>query len=100
MKFLNSNETVWRVLRTIVQAVIGVIIANLDMLISAINIGEVWKPVIVALVMAVLSPIMSEIGKSIENKEIRRIDALNEATEPVKEEPKKETSKNDEVFPC
>lgn len=89
MRFLNSNETVFRVLRTIVQAVIGVVIANLDLFISAINIGEVWKPVIVALVMAVLSPIMSEIGKGIENKEVARIDALNAAPE-VPEEKKPE----------
>ena len=72
MKFFNSNETLWRVLRTIVQAVIGVVIANLDVIIQAIEISESWKPVIVALVMAILSPIMSEIGKGVEKAEEKK----------------------------
>lgn len=72
MKFLSSNETLWRVLRTIVQAVIGVVIANLDVIIQAIEISESWKPVIVALVMAILSPIMSEIGKGVEKAEEKK----------------------------
>lgn len=72
MKFLNSNETLWRVLRTIVQAVIGVVIANLDVIIQAIEISDTWKPVIVALVMAILSPIMSEIGKGVEKAEEKK----------------------------
>lgn len=63
MKFFTSNETQWRLLRTIAQAVIGVIAANLDVIIGTFQIGDVWKPVIVALVMAILSPIMAEIGK-------------------------------------
>lgn len=67
-KFFSSNETIWRLSRTIVQAVLGVLIANVDKLISVIEIGEVWKPVIVALVMAILSPIMAEIGKAQERK--------------------------------
>ena len=69
-KFFQSNETLYRVLRTIVQAVIGVLIANVDMIISAIDISDVWKPIIVALVMAVLSPIMAEIGKAQERKAV------------------------------
>lgn len=72
MKFFNSNETLWRVLRTIVQAVIGVVIANLDVIIQAIEISDAWKPVIVALVMAILSPIMSEIGKGVEKAEEKK----------------------------
>ena len=86
MKFLNSNETIYRVLRTIVQAVIGVLAANIDLIISAINISDVWKPVIVALVMAILSPIMSEIGKGIENAEVKKIEKLNEVPEVKKED--------------
>ena len=86
MKFLNSNETIYRVLRTVVQAVIGVLIANIDLIISAININEVWKPMIVALVMAVLSPIMSEIGKAVENAEVRKMDKICEVPEVKKEE--------------
>ena len=64
MKFLKSNETVFRLLRTIVQGVIGVIIANLDIITGAFQINDIWKPIIAALVMAILSPIMAEMGKS------------------------------------
>jgi uncharacterized YccA/Bax inhibitor family protein len=61
--WLNDNSTKGKLIRTIVQGVIGVLIANLDMLIGMIQIQPELKPMIVALVMAVLSPIMSELGK-------------------------------------
>ena len=64
MKFFSSNELGWRLLRTIVQGIIGVVIANLDAIIGTFSIDATWKPMIVAGVMAVLSPIMAEIGKS------------------------------------
>lgn len=64
MKFLHSNRTGYRLLRTIVQGVIGVVIANLDVLTGSFSIPDIWKPIIAALVMAVLSPIMAEIGKT------------------------------------
>ena len=67
-KFLTSNSTVYRLLRTIVQAVIGVILANADVIIGTFSIDDVWKPIIVALTVAVLSPIMAEIGKGSEEK--------------------------------
>ena len=60
--WLNDNSTKARLLRTIVQGVIGVLIANLDLLVGMVQIPPELKPVIVALVMAVLSPIMSEMG--------------------------------------
>lgn len=63
MKFLNSNETLWRLLRTIAQAIIGVIAANIDTITGAFSIPEIWKPIVAALVMAILSPIMAELGK-------------------------------------
>lgn len=63
MKFFSSNELGWRLLRTIVQGVIGVVIANLDTIIGTFAIDPTWKPIIVAGVMAVLSPIMAELGK-------------------------------------
>lgn len=68
-KFLTSNSTGYRLLRTVVQAVIGVILANLDVIIGTFSIGEAWKPIIVALTVAVLSPIMAEIGKGKESEE-------------------------------
>lgn len=69
MKFFTSNDTKWRLLRTIVQGVLGVIVANLDVLTGFIIIDPVWKPIVVAVVMAILSPLMAEIGgKDIESQ--------------------------------
>lgn len=68
-KFLRSNDWQFRLLRTIVQGVIGVIIANLDIIFSVLTINSTMKPVIVALVMAVLSPIMAELGNNQKIKE-------------------------------
>lgn len=62
MKFFRSNEPFARLARTIIQGVIGVVIANLDMIIGTFSVPDLWKPLIVALVMAVLSPIMAAIG--------------------------------------
>lgn len=66
-KFLTSNDSLFRTLRTVVQAVIGVLIANLDIIIGTFSIDDTWKPIIVAFCMAVLSPIMAEIGKYTNN---------------------------------
>jgi hypothetical protein len=60
--FLTSNDTRYRLLRTIVQGLIGVLIANIDTLVGFTPIDPALKPIIVAVVMAVLSPIMSELG--------------------------------------
>jgi hypothetical protein len=60
--FLTSNETKYRLLRTIVQGLIGVLIANVDVLMGFAPINPDLKPIIVAAVMAILSPIMAELG--------------------------------------
>lgn len=62
-EFLHSNSTGWRLARTIVQGIIGVLISNLDLIIGELSIDPVFKPAITALVMSILSPIMSELGK-------------------------------------
>ena len=62
-EFLTSNEPKYRLLRTIVQGIVGVIIANIDLLLGYVVFDPQMRAVIVALVMAVLSPIMAEIGK-------------------------------------
>jgi len=62
--FLKSNETKYRLLRTIAQGVIGVIVAYLDVIVGTMAIPDELRPMIVALVMAVLSPLMSELGKN------------------------------------
>ena len=60
--FLTSNDTKYRLLRTIVQGLIGVLIANIDILVGLTPINPDLKPIIVAVVMAILSPIMAELG--------------------------------------
>ena len=67
-KFLKSNETKYRLLRTIAQGIIGVLIANVDILVEGLTIPTEYKTMIVALVMAVLSPVMSELGKTDEEE--------------------------------
>lgn len=60
--FLTSNSAGMRLARTIIQAVIGVIIANIDYIVGTFSIDPGMKPVIVGLVMSVLSPIMKALG--------------------------------------
>lgn len=63
-KFLSTNTSGMKVLRTIFQGIIGVIIANLDAIIGLQNwIPSEYKAITVAVIMAILSPIMAEIGK-------------------------------------
>ena len=65
-KFLTSNSTSMRLARTIVQGIIGVLISYADTLVGFITIPAEIRPMIVALVMAILSPCMAELGKSTE----------------------------------
>jgi hypothetical protein len=60
--FLTSNSWQMRLARTILQGVIGVLIANIDLLIGYTAIPPELRPVIVGVVMAVLSPIMAMLG--------------------------------------
>lgn len=61
-QFLTSNEWPWRLARTIVQGVLGVVIANIDQLMGAAVLDPTWRAILVALVMAVLAPVMAELG--------------------------------------
>lgn len=61
-KWLRSNTMAARLTRTIFQGVIGVLIANVDFLISKLSFSPEMKAFIVAICMAILSPIMSELG--------------------------------------
>jgi len=62
--FLTSNEAKYRLARTIVQGLIGVLIANLDLLLGYVLIDISLRPLVVALVMAILSPVMAALGES------------------------------------
>lgn len=59
---LSSNEAKYRLIRTIIQGVIGVLIANLDLIVGAFHFDTGVKALIVAIVMAILSPIMAALG--------------------------------------
>lgn len=61
-RFLTSNEWHWRLLRTIAQGVLGVFAANIDIIVGAAVLDPAMRALVVAFVMAVLSPIMAEIG--------------------------------------
>lgn len=61
-EFLTGNEWYWRLARTVVQGVLGVVVANLDLLVGAAALAPEWKALVVAAAMAVLSPVMAEIG--------------------------------------
>ena len=62
-KFLTGNEWNLRLARTIVQGILGVVVANIDVLVSAAVLDPAARAIVVALCMAVLSPVMAEIGK-------------------------------------
>ena len=62
-KFLTGNEWNWRLARTVVQGVLGVVVANVDVLVGAVVLDPASRVIVVALCMAVLSPVMAEIGK-------------------------------------
>lgn len=64
--FMSSNSTSCRLARTIAQGIIGVVVANIDLIIGAVSIPTEWKPFIVAMVMAILSPIMGALSDNIE----------------------------------
>lgn len=63
-EFLTSNSMSMRLARTIVQGVIGVLIANADILVGQVVFNAEIRPIIVGLVMAVLSPVMAMLGES------------------------------------
>lgn len=64
--FFESNEPSARLLRTIVQACIGVLIGYLTAI--APMMPDIVAMLVIPLVMAVLSPIMAEIGKHLEDE--------------------------------
>ncbi|MFU0811922.1 MAG: Alanine racemase [Atopobium sp.] len=64
-EFLTGNEWWWRLARTIVQGILGVAVANMDLLVGTFQLTPEWQAFVVALVMAVLSPVMAEIGSHI-----------------------------------
>ena len=52
-RFFTSNSAGYRLLRTIIQGIIGVLIANLDIIVGVFHISAGFKALIVALVMEI-----------------------------------------------
>ena len=69
-RFLNSNDWQWRLLRTIAQGVLGVVVANIDVLVGAAVLDPAARAIAVALCMAVLSPVMAELGKHLDDADV------------------------------
>lgn len=63
-RFLTSNNRHWRLLRTVVQGVLGIAVANVDLLMSVAVLDPTWRALCVAMVMATLSPVMAELEKA------------------------------------
>ena len=69
-KFLTDNGWQLRLLRTIVQGVLGVIVANIDVLVGVAVLDPSARAIVMALCMAVLSPIMAELGKHLDSADV------------------------------
>ena len=61
-KFLSSNATGYRLARTILQGIIGVLIANIDVVFASLDFSTEMKVLIMGITMAVLSPVMGAIS--------------------------------------
>lgn len=61
--FLTSNDAKYRLARTILQGLIGVFVANIDLIAGYVILDPTQRAIIVPIVMAILSPIMSALGK-------------------------------------
>lgn len=56
-------------MRTVLQGICGVLVSYTDVLVASLTIPDNLRPIIVALCMAILSPIMAEIGRANEKPE-------------------------------
>lgn len=62
-EFLTGNDARHRLYRTIVQGVLGVLAANLDLILGHTVFDAPTRAMLAALVMAVLSPVMAALGQ-------------------------------------
>ena len=62
--FLTSNEAKYRLARTILQGIIGVLVANIDLIMGQVVLDPAQRAIIVPVVMAILSPIMAALGEN------------------------------------
>lgn len=74
-EFLASNDWKWRLARTIVQGVLGIFIANINLILGYAILDPTLRALVVAFVMAILTPIMAAIGVDGDKPEIPRGEA-------------------------
>ena len=60
--FLTGNEWYWRLARTVLEGVLGVLVANLDTILGFTALGAGARTLVVALVAAVASPVLAALG--------------------------------------
>ena len=63
-RFFKEDTPQMRCARTIVQGVLGVIVAELPQVLGLYHLDPVWSAAIVAMTMAVLSPVMAMLGEA------------------------------------
>lgn len=68
-QFINSNTMGMRFLRTVVQGVIAALIVYVPEAIGYLNLDAATAAFLVALIMAVLSPIMAALKKNADGEE-------------------------------
>lgn len=64
-KFLTDNGWSYRLGRTILQGIISILIENVAYIAGVIPMPAELRPVVIALIMAVLSPCMAMLGEYI-----------------------------------
>lgn len=85
-KFLSSNTTRYRLARTILQGIIGVLIANIDVVFASLDFSTELKTLIVGLTMAVLSPIMGALSDNDEKDTDEPVPFVDDDTDDTEEE--------------
>ena len=68
-KFLTSNKATYRIVRTIVQAILGWFVDNLTMLVAQTQFSADIQIAIVSICMIILSAIMKALG--MEDEKVR-----------------------------
>lgn len=68
-KFLTSNKATYRIVRTIVQAILGWFVNNLTMLVAQTQFSADIQIAIVSICMIILSAIMKALG--MEDEKVR-----------------------------
>lgn len=66
--FLGSNDLTARLLRTIVESVIGFCVANFDVFFSQFSLPAEWKFIIMGITVSIMSPILAMLRAKNEEK--------------------------------